>query len=131
MHRPLALVLLLVAVSPAAASQGLAIHASCAAELAAHATHVRTLRDAIAHEIKPQPEGYSIDISLVHLDATLVGSEVEVRAEVRAILSDERGRVKELATSKTVARGLSRDRSLISRDAIEEAARGVAKKLER
>ena len=87
------------------------------------------MRDALAQVIAPLPQGYSIDISLVRLDAKLAGAELEVRAEVKAILSDARGQVKAVSTSKTVARGPSRDRSLISRDAISEAARGVAKKL--
>ena len=129
----LALVLVIATAAPAAASQPLAIHATCAAALRNDASHVRTLRDAIARALAKQPHqipaGYTIDVALVRLDVTEVGKELQFRSEVRAALSDARGVVTTVSTVSSLARGPQRDRALLQRDAIVESAWQLATRL--
>ena len=124
----IALVCLVVAAAPAIASPAIEIHASCAAELAADPFHVRTLRAELAQELEGAAGAHAqaIDITLVRLDATTSGTDVVVRAEVRALISDH-GRVTYTATSHTTARGPIRERLLVQRDAIAGAARDVGR----
>lgn len=123
---------LTAATVPAATAQGLATHVTVAKAVAANASHARTLRVAMAHAIaaQPLPAGYTVDVALVRLDvvATPQG-ELEVRAELRASLSDDQGIVRSVAATSTSARGRRRDRALIQRDAITEGARSLAKRL--
>lgn len=129
----LAFALLIAAAVPAAASQPLAINATCAAALGNDASHVRTLRDAIARALAKQPQqipsGYTIDVALVRLDVTEVGKELQVRTEVRAALSDAKGVVQAVSTVSSLARGPQRDQALLQRDAIVEAAWQLAARL--
>ena len=67
------------------------------------------------------------DVSLVRLASTTSGRHVEVRAEVRALLSDAQGRARWHTISRATARGAARDRVMIQRDAVTAAARDVAK----
>lgn len=130
----LAFVLMVATAVPAAASQPLAINATCAAALAGDASHVRTLRDGIARALAKQPHqipgGYTIDVALVRLDVTpAAGNEIQIRTEVRAALSDARGEVKKVSTITSLARGPQRDRALLQRDAIVESAWQLATRL--
>jgi hypothetical protein len=130
----LAFVLVIAAAVPAAASQPLAINATCATALAGDASHVRTLRGAIARALAKQPQqfpaGYTLDVALVRLDVTrAAGNELHVRAEVRAALSDARGVVRKVSIASSLARGPQRDRALLQRDAIVESAWQLATRL--
>lgn len=124
---------LLVASVPAAASQRVAIHATAANNVVKDASHVRTLRDAMTHAIavRPLPAGYTVDVSLIRLDVVLVArsNELEVRVEVRAAMSDERGQMRWFSIARTIARGPQRDRALLQHDAIVDGARSLAKRL--
>jgi len=117
---------------PAVASQGLQIHVTVAAAVAADASHARTLREAMTQAIAKRqlPARYTVDVSLMTLDVVAAaGNEVEATVEVRAALSDEKGVVRSVSAAKTKARGPARDRALIERDAISEGARALAKRL--
>jgi len=131
--RCLLIAALLVPSLPAAASQRIAINATCAAAIADDTIHVTTLRDAIAQALVTLgtvPAGYSIDASLVRLDVVAKrDGELEVRVEIRAVLSDQRGRMRSISVAQSLARGRERDRALLQRDAITESARQVAKRL--
>lgn len=119
---------LLVAVSlTAQAAPAVAIHVSCAA--AVDAAHARTLQHALAS--RTLPAGVTLDVSVVRLSATTAGREVEIAAEVRGALSDASGRIRTTATVKAKARGPMRDRVLIERDVLDEAARQLAVNWER
>lgn len=127
-HRLGVMCLILVA-AMAPASAGIEVHATCATELAREPAHVRTLRDEVARALASTPvsKRYTLDVSLVRLTGTTVGRQIEVRAEVRALISDERGRARWQSTSRATARGAIRDRALLQRDAIGAAARDIAK----
>ena len=124
----LALACLLVALPVEHASAGVKVHATCASELASDPVHVRTLRDEVSRALASTPvtPRYTLDISLVKLGAKLSGRQVEVHAEVRALLSDEHGRARWQTTSRATVRGPARDRASIERDAIGAAAREIA-----
>jgi hypothetical protein len=111
------------------AAAGVKIHATCTTELAGDPAHVRTLRDEVARALASAgvTKRYTLDVSLVRLASTTSGRDVEVRAEVRALLSDEHGRARWQTTSRATARGSTRDRAAIQRDAVSAAARDVAK----
>ena len=128
------LALVVAAAVPAAAAQPLAINATCAAAVASGGDHARTLRVAFARTIETQPQripaGYTIDISLVRLDASQASNgELQIRAEVRAALSDEHGVVRSVSSATSTARGSQRESALLQRDAITESARELAKRL--
>lgn len=127
---------------PARAKQGLGIHisqplsiyVSTTAAVTQDPAHRRTLRDAIAQALTSHtgvvPAGYTIDAALVTLDVvTLTSGELEVRIEVQASLSDDKGRLRWASTAKTQARGRSRDRALLHRDAFADASRQLVKQL--
>lgn len=120
---------LVLAVAIANASPAIEVHATCAAELASDPAHVRTLRGELAQALAriSASASYTLDVSLVRLGVTTVGSELEVRAEVRAMLSDARGKIRWTSTSRTAARGPARDRIRLQRDAVSAAARELAK----
>jgi hypothetical protein len=122
-------VLVVLAASVGYAAPTIEIHASCADALARDPAHVRTLRGELAHALSgtSMSPGYTLDASLVRLAALPVGGELEVRAEVRAMLSDGQGRVRWTSTSRATARGSSRERAQLQRDAVGAAAREVAK----
>jgi hypothetical protein len=119
----------LLASSVTPASAGVAIHASCAADLARDPVHVRTLREEVARALASTrvTTRYTLDVSLVRLASTTTGRNIEVRAEVRALLSDEHGRARWQTTSRAVARGSARQQADLQRDAVTAAARDVAK----
>jgi hypothetical protein len=125
----LGLIAVFLVASLADATAGVAIHATCATDLAGDPAHVRTLREEVARALASTrvPTRYTLDVSLVRLASTTSGRNVEVRAEVRALLSDEHGRARWQTTSRATARGPARDRVAIQRDAVTAAARDVAK----
>src|SRR5688572_12633110 len=94
---------LVLATSWAEASRGVEVHAHCAAELAKEPAHLRTLRAELAQALADMQAntGYKLDASLVHLGSKTAGNELEVRAEVRAFLSDERGQIKWSSTARS------------------------------
>jgi hypothetical protein len=125
----LALAVLLFASSPVGAASALQIHATCATELARDPAHVRTLRGELTRALTGMraPAGYTLDVSLVRLGTSATGRGLEVRAEVRAMLSDKHGVVRWSSLSRATARGTARDRALLQRDAVAYAARDLAK----
>jgi hypothetical protein len=118
--------------SIATASAGVEIRATCALELARDPVHVRTLRSEVVRALGSAPvtARYTLDVSLVRLTATIVDRQLEVRAEVRALLSDASG-IRWHTTARATARGNVRDRALLQRDAITAAARDLAKAVRR
>jgi hypothetical protein len=123
------LVTFVVAISTAYAAPAIEIRASCAEALARDPAHVRTLRGELAHALSDAraSPGTTLDASLVRLAAIPVGGEIEVRAEVRAMLSDGSGRVRWTSTSRATVRGSSSERVLLQRDAVGAAARDLAR----
>lgn len=125
----LGLICVFLVASVTDATAGIKIHASCTTELAGDPAHVRTLRDEVARALASArvTTRYTLDVSLVRLASTTLGRDVEVRAEVRALLSDAQGRARWQTTSRATARGSARDRALLQRDAVTAVARDVAK----
>ena len=128
MLKRLGLICLILAAPITPATAGVEIHATCATELARDPVHVRTLREEVARALASTrvPSRYTLDVSLVRLSGTTVGNQVEVRAEVRALLSDAQGRARWQTTSRATARGSARDRALLQRDAVTAAAKQLA-----
>jgi hypothetical protein len=125
----LGVICLILAASIADATAGVEIHATCATELARETVHVRTLRDEVARALAGTRVAarYTLDVSLVALTSTPRGSEVETKAEVRALLSDEHGRARWQTTSRATVRGPAQDRVAIQRDAVIAAAHDLAR----
>ncbi len=110
------------------ASAGIAIHATCVAEVARDPAHVRTLSAELAWALADvrAPTGYALDVSLVRVDATTADGQVEVQVEARALVSDGKRRVRFASTSTATARGSARDRALVHRDALTAIAQQLA-----
>ena len=125
--RRIIVVCTLLAAVPAGAQSGALIHATCAAQLAIDPAHVRTLRAELVRALNGKANGYTLDVSLVQLTATPVNGEIEVRAEVKTMLSDASGRVRLTSTSRAAARGPVRDRAAVHRDAVTAVAGEIAK----
>lgn len=122
----------ILAATPVAGSPRLAINARATGELARDAAHVRALRAAVAKTLSEIPAahaGYTLDVSLVELELTPAGADLEVRAVVRALLSDSHGRIQVTSTARAIARGLARDRALLQRDAIGSAGEQLANRV--
>ena len=117
----------LLAAVPAGAQSGALIHATCTASVAIDPAHVRTLRAQLERALAGKASGYTLDVSLVRLTATPMNGEMEVRAEVKTLLSDASGRVRLSSTSRAAARGPVRDRLALHRDAVTAVADEVAK----
>jgi hypothetical protein len=117
----------LLAALPAGARSGSVIHTSCAAQLAADPAHLRTLRAELERALGGKAEGYTLDVSLVQWSAKPMNNEIEVRCEVKTLLSDKSGRVRLTSTSRATARGPLRDRDAVQRDAIAAVASDVVK----
>jgi len=118
-----ALCSLLLAVSlTAQAAPAAAIHVSCAAAI--DAAHARTLHQALAG--RALPAGVTLDVSVVRLSATTTGRGRQMRAEVRGARRDGGGRLRMSAAVKEKERGPAKDRTLIERDVLGEAARQLA-----
>lgn len=113
------------------ASAGIAIHATCVAEVARDPAHVRTLSTELARALADvrAPTGYALDVSLVRVDATTADGEVEVQVEARAFVSDRKRRVVFSSMTTATARGSVRDRAVIHRDALTAIARQLATKI--
>lgn len=123
--------LAVVAATFTPASAGIAIHATCAAEVARDPAHVRTLITQLARALADvrAPTGYTLDVSLVRVDATTADGEVEVQVEARAFVSDRKRRVLFSSTSTATARGSARDRAVLHRDALAAIAQQLALKI--
>jgi hypothetical protein len=117
----------LLAAVPAGAQSGALIHATCTASVAIDPAHVRTLRAQLERALDGKANGYTLDVSLVRLTSTPMNGEIEVRAEVKTLLSDASGRVRLSSTSRAAARGPVRDRLALHRDAVTAVADEVAK----
>jgi len=120
-----------VAVMGTPASAGIAIHATCVAEVARDPAHVRTLSTELARALADvrAPTGYALDVSLVRVDATSANGEVEVQVEARAFVSDGKRRVRFSSTATATARGRARDRALVHRDALTAIAQQLARQI--
>lgn len=101
------------------------VHASAVAALAPE--HLRTLETALANALGDIPT--TLDVSLTKLDVTPIGSELEVKVELRALVSDDTGRIVWSSTSKATARGSARERTQLHRDAITAAAQDLGKRV--
>jgi hypothetical protein len=115
--------------SALAASPVVEIQATCAAELARDPVHLRTLRGELSRALanmRPATR-LTLDVSLVRLGTASVDGELEVRAELRALLSDEHGRIRWTTTSRSTARGTAGQHTALQRDAVAAAARELAK----
>ena len=123
----IALVCLVVATAPASAGPAIEIHASCAADIATDPAHVRILKSELAQALAGASEAHSVDISLVKLYTQTESGEVIVRAEVRAFVSDPKGRIKFATTAHATARGSAKERILVTRDAVGGAAHEVGR----
>jgi hypothetical protein len=110
------------------ASAGIAIHATCVAEVARDPAHVRTLSSELARALAGvrAPTGYALDVSLVRVDVITADGEVEIQVEARAFVSDGKRRVRFSSTATATARGRARDRALVHRDALTSIADQLA-----
>jgi hypothetical protein len=120
----LMLACLVLASASADASRGIAVHASYGGSLVRDPALLRTLRTEMTRALDGArvPGGYKLDVSLVRLDAARSGVELHVHAEVRALLSDNTGRIRWTSTARSIARGSQRDRALLERDAVAATA---------
>ncbi len=122
MRRLLALVLVLAARADASPE----IHTRCAAELR---EHERTLHDELVQAL---PDAHiTLDVSLVTLTETIYGLELEVKAEVRALVSDARGAMHWTSSARSVVRGAPGSRTRLRHDAVIEATRALAATIRR
>jgi len=101
------------------------VHASAVAALAPE--HLRTLETALTKELGNIPT--TLDVSLTRLDVTPIGGDLEVKVELRALVSDEKGRVVWSSTANATARGTARERAQLHRDAITAAAQALGKRV--
>jgi len=97
------------------------IHTSCARELT---EHERTLHDELARTLASTDA--QLDVSLVSLTERLVGTDVEVRAELRALVSDARGEIRWSSRARATVRGALPQRAQLRRDAVIEATHALA-----
>lgn len=97
------------------------IHTSCKTPLA---EHERTLHDELERSLAGT--NAQLDVSLVSITETLAGTDVEVRAEVRALISDTRGAIRWASTAHATVRGALPARAQLRRDAVIEATRALA-----
>jgi hypothetical protein len=132
--RCLALTIALVAAAPLASAQKLAINVTVAAQVAKDKSLAHTLHSALERSLAARgrslPAGHTLDASLVQLDtATLSTGELEVRVEIRAAVADQRGHIQSVTHTKATARGPAKDRALVQRDVLIEAADQLAKRI--
>ena len=125
----IALVCLVVATAPVIAGPAIEIHASCAADVVSDPAHLKALKSELAQSLAGAAEARAVDISLVKLETTTASSEVIVRAEVRAVISDPKGKMQWMTTARSTARGAIKERGLVQRDAISAAARQVGQNI--
>ena len=97
------------------------IHTSCTTPLA---EHERTLHDELARSLAGT--NAQLDVSLVSITETLIGTDVEVRAEIRALISDAQGAIRWSSTAHATVRGALPTRTQLRRDAVIEATRALA-----
>jgi hypothetical protein len=97
------------------------IHTSCARELS---EHERTLHAELSRSL--DDTSAELDASLVSITETLVGTDIEVRAEIRALVSDAHGAVRWTSTAHAKVRGSLRERLQLRRDAVIEATHALA-----
>jgi len=69
----------------------------------------------------------TVDVSLTRIDATPDPQGLAIRVELRALVSDASGKVLWSSAVHATAKGSQRDRALIERDALDAAARELAK----
>jgi len=71
----------------------------------------------------------TVDVSLTRVDVTPDAQGLAVRVELRALVSDEAGRILWSSAVHATAKGAARDRKLIEQDALDAAARELAKQV--
>ena len=69
----------------------------------------------------------TVDVSLTRIDATPDAQGLAVRVELRALVSDASGKILWSSSVHATAMGAPRDRAMIERDALDAAARELAK----
>ena len=69
----------------------------------------------------------TVDVSLTRVDVTPDAQGLAVRVELRAIVSDEAGKILWSSAVHATAKGAKRDRAMIEQDALDAAARELAK----
>ena len=125
----LALLCLVVASAPVAAGTAVEIHASCAANVASDPGHVKALKSELAQSLAGATEARAVDVSIVKLETTTEAKDVIVKVEVRAVISDPKGKMEWMTSARSTARGAEKERALVQRDAISAAARQVGKNI--
>lgn len=101
------------------------VHAT--AVVALEPEQLRTLEAALARALGDLPS--TVDVSLTKLEVTPVGGDVEVKVELRALVSDEAGRIVWSSIAHASARGSARERVALHRDAITAAAEALARRV--
>jgi hypothetical protein len=101
------------------------VHASAVIALAPE--HMRALEAAVTSALGEVPT--TVDVSLTKLDVTQHGGELEVKVELRALVTDESGRVVWSSCARAAARGPARERMQLHRDAITGAAEALGKRV--
>lgn len=69
----------------------------------------------------------TVDVSLTRIDVTPDAQGLAIRVELRALVSDEAGKILWSSAVHATAKGARRDRALIEQDALDAAARELAK----
>jgi hypothetical protein len=121
----------LVAATSADATPAIDVKATCAADVAHGPRHTRLVRDELTRALAgiTATHRFTLDVSLVRLDTTHHAAEVEVRAELRGLLSDKRGRIHLSSSASAVVRGRTRQHEQLRRDAVTEVARQFGTRL--
>ena len=95
-----------------------------------HSRSAAEHRDVLRRELRVAfvdiADGYTLDAALVRLQSVNVGNDVEIRAELRGLLSEPNGRIRFSAMTRATARGRARDRGSLERDAIAAVSAQLA-----
>ena len=95
-------------------------HAQPVLHVTAAPAHARTLVAALGE----LPS--TVDVSLTRIDVTPDAQGLAVRVELRALVSDDAGKILWSSAVHATAKGARRDRALLEQDALDAAARELA-----
>ena len=85
---------------------GVEIHVSGGAGTTTAPAHRRTLRAELARQLDRVPDSYTVDVAIVQLAVADVSAGIEVRAELRALVSDVHGVAMWTSTARAIAIGV-------------------------